>query len=272
MPAEAPRRALHGPLSAMAVPGDQARGGAPVACRVPGRRLAGTSVHRRLAAGSPACQAGPPVGAAGRHLSAFSAAIDDDRCGLSCLSPDTPTRNTGNHVLPPAGNPRRAGHADPRRRDSMSQSCQRIAPHLTQNPDDVAVLPVNAIGARCAIHASGFVRRACRRNIGTIYPQPQPPTARGIIPAFRMAGGAGCAGAWAGRCACVGRGNGRLPGADLPLAGSGPLRGPWRTRVVCGLVPSALPACNRAEGRLSGDRKGTRVPSALMPAMPCWPA
>lgn len=44
--------------------------------------------------------------------------------------------------------------------DSMSKSYQKIAIYLTQNPNDVAVLSVNAIGAKCGIHASSFVRYA----------------------------------------------------------------------------------------------------------------
>jgi DNA-binding MurR/RpiR family transcriptional regulator len=42
----------------------------------------------------------------------------------------------------------------------MSKSYQRIALYLTQNPNDVAVLSVNAIGQKCGIHASSFVRYA----------------------------------------------------------------------------------------------------------------
>jgi DNA-binding MurR/RpiR family transcriptional regulator len=42
----------------------------------------------------------------------------------------------------------------------MSKSNQKIALYLTQNPNDVAVLSVNAIGAKCGIHASSFVRYA----------------------------------------------------------------------------------------------------------------
>ena len=44
------------------------------------------------------------------------------------------------------------------RYDDMSKSYQKIALYLTQNPNDVAVLSVNAIGQRCGIHAS----RNCR--------------------------------------------------------------------------------------------------------------
>ncbi|MBL9062534.1 MurR/RpiR family transcriptional regulator [Tabrizicola sp.] len=46
------------------------------------------------------------------------------------------------------------------RYDSMSKSYQKIALYLTQNPNDVAVLSVNAIGQKCGIHASSFVRYA----------------------------------------------------------------------------------------------------------------
>ena len=42
----------------------------------------------------------------------------------------------------------------------MSKSYQKIAVYLTQNPNDVAVLSVNAIADRCGIHASSFVRFA----------------------------------------------------------------------------------------------------------------
>jgi DNA-binding MurR/RpiR family transcriptional regulator len=42
----------------------------------------------------------------------------------------------------------------------MSKSYQKIALYLTQNPNDVAVLSVNAIGQKCGIHASSFVRYA----------------------------------------------------------------------------------------------------------------
>jgi DNA-binding MurR/RpiR family transcriptional regulator len=44
--------------------------------------------------------------------------------------------------------------------DDMSKSYQKIAVYLTQNPNDVAVLSVNAIGGKCGIHASSFVRYA----------------------------------------------------------------------------------------------------------------
>ena len=46
------------------------------------------------------------------------------------------------------------------RYDTMSKSYQKIALYLTQNPNEVAVLSVNAIGAKCGIHASSFVRYA----------------------------------------------------------------------------------------------------------------
>lgn len=46
------------------------------------------------------------------------------------------------------------------RHDDTSKSYQKIAVYLTQNPNDVAVLTVNAIGAKCGIHASSFVRYA----------------------------------------------------------------------------------------------------------------
>jgi DNA-binding MurR/RpiR family transcriptional regulator len=46
------------------------------------------------------------------------------------------------------------------RHDGMSKSYQKIAVYLTQNPNDVAVLSVNAIADRCGIHASSFVRFA----------------------------------------------------------------------------------------------------------------
>lgn len=46
------------------------------------------------------------------------------------------------------------------RYDQTSKSYQKIAVYLTQNPNDVAVLSVNAIGEKCGIHASSFVRYA----------------------------------------------------------------------------------------------------------------
>ena len=38
------------------------------------------------------------------------------------------------------------------RYDGMSRSYQRIAVYVTQNPNDVAVLSVSAIGERCGVH------------------------------------------------------------------------------------------------------------------------
>src|ERR1700761_8394274 len=46
------------------------------------------------------------------------------------------------------------------RHDDMSKAYQRIAVYLTQNPNDVAVLSVNAIAGRCGVHASNVVRFA----------------------------------------------------------------------------------------------------------------
>ena len=46
------------------------------------------------------------------------------------------------------------------RYDDTSKSYQRIAVYLTQNPNDVAVLSVNALAENCGIHASSFVRYA----------------------------------------------------------------------------------------------------------------
>ena len=46
------------------------------------------------------------------------------------------------------------------RYDTTSKSYQKIAVYLTQNPNDVAVLSVNALGEKCGTHASGFVRYA----------------------------------------------------------------------------------------------------------------
>lgn len=46
------------------------------------------------------------------------------------------------------------------RYDRMSRAYQSIALYLTQNPNDVAVLSVNAIAAQCGIHASSLVRFA----------------------------------------------------------------------------------------------------------------
>lgn len=44
--------------------------------------------------------------------------------------------------------------------EDMSKSYQKIAIYLTQNPNDVAMLSVNAIAEKCGIHASSFVRYA----------------------------------------------------------------------------------------------------------------
>ena len=46
------------------------------------------------------------------------------------------------------------------RYDGMSKTYQKISVYLTQSPNDVAVLSVNAIADRCGIHASSFVRFA----------------------------------------------------------------------------------------------------------------
>lgn len=46
------------------------------------------------------------------------------------------------------------------RYDQMSKTYQKIAVYLTQNPNDVAVMSVNAIGDKTGIHASSFVRYA----------------------------------------------------------------------------------------------------------------
>jgi DNA-binding MurR/RpiR family transcriptional regulator len=46
------------------------------------------------------------------------------------------------------------------RHDDMSKSYQRIAVYLTQNPNDVAMLSVNAIAERSGVHASNVVRFA----------------------------------------------------------------------------------------------------------------
>ncbi|MGC8470213.1 MAG: MurR/RpiR family transcriptional regulator [Acetobacteraceae bacterium] len=46
------------------------------------------------------------------------------------------------------------------RYEGMSNSYRQIAVYLTQNPNDVAVLSVNAAAERCGVHASGFVRFA----------------------------------------------------------------------------------------------------------------
>ncbi len=46
------------------------------------------------------------------------------------------------------------------RYEDMSKSYQKIALYLTQNPNDVAVRSVNAIGESSGVHASSFVRFA----------------------------------------------------------------------------------------------------------------
>ncbi|WP_306046156.1 MurR/RpiR family transcriptional regulator [Nioella sp. MMSF_3534] len=46
------------------------------------------------------------------------------------------------------------------RHGQMSKTYQKISLYLTQNPNDVAVLSVNAIAEHCGIHASSFVRFA----------------------------------------------------------------------------------------------------------------
>ncbi len=46
------------------------------------------------------------------------------------------------------------------RYEAMSKSYQIIARYLTQNPNDVAVLSVTALAAKCDVHASSFVRFA----------------------------------------------------------------------------------------------------------------
>ncbi|MDE3026839.1 MAG: MurR/RpiR family transcriptional regulator [Paracoccaceae bacterium] len=46
------------------------------------------------------------------------------------------------------------------RYDDTSKSYQKIAVYLTQNPNDVAILSVNAIAEKNKIHASSFVRYA----------------------------------------------------------------------------------------------------------------
>ena len=42
--------------------------------------------------------------------------------------------------------------------DGLSRSFQAVARFLTQNPNDVAVQPINEIAARCGVHASSLVR------------------------------------------------------------------------------------------------------------------
>lgn len=46
------------------------------------------------------------------------------------------------------------------RYENMSKSYQAIAVYLTQNPNEVAIKPVNSIAETCGIHASSFVRFA----------------------------------------------------------------------------------------------------------------
>jgi DNA-binding MurR/RpiR family transcriptional regulator len=46
------------------------------------------------------------------------------------------------------------------RYEDMSKTYQKIALYLTQNPNEVAVMSVNAIGEKTGIHASSFVRYA----------------------------------------------------------------------------------------------------------------
>ncbi|WP_299477833.1 MurR/RpiR family transcriptional regulator [Cypionkella sp.] len=46
------------------------------------------------------------------------------------------------------------------RYEGMSKSYQKIAVYLTQNPNDVAVLSVAALAAKCDIHASNYIRFA----------------------------------------------------------------------------------------------------------------
>lgn len=46
------------------------------------------------------------------------------------------------------------------RYEDTSKSYQKIALYLTQNPNEVAVFSVNALGAKCGIHPSSFVRYA----------------------------------------------------------------------------------------------------------------
>lgn len=42
--------------------------------------------------------------------------------------------------------------------EGLSRSFQAVARFLTQNPNDVAVQPINEIAARCGVHASSLVR------------------------------------------------------------------------------------------------------------------
>ncbi len=44
--------------------------------------------------------------------------------------------------------------------DEFSKTSKKIAVFLTQNPNDVAMLSVNAVANRCGVHASSFVRFA----------------------------------------------------------------------------------------------------------------
>lgn len=44
--------------------------------------------------------------------------------------------------------------------EGMSKSHQTISIYLTQNPNEIAIHPVNSIAERCGIHASSFVRFA----------------------------------------------------------------------------------------------------------------
>ena len=46
------------------------------------------------------------------------------------------------------------------RYDAMSKTQQKIALHLTQNPNEIALHSINGIAERCGIHASSFVRFA----------------------------------------------------------------------------------------------------------------
>lgn len=44
--------------------------------------------------------------------------------------------------------------------DGLSKSYQKVARFVTQNPNDIAMLSVNALSARCGVHASSLVRFA----------------------------------------------------------------------------------------------------------------
>lgn len=46
------------------------------------------------------------------------------------------------------------------RHDQMSKTYQKIALYLTQNPNEIAVLSINALARTCGVHASSFVRFA----------------------------------------------------------------------------------------------------------------